>query len=177
VIAAAKNFELRQFDVWTAFLSGDINETIYMEQPEGYVDSKHPEYVCQLQRAMYGLKQGLVQFNKKISGTLENIGLIPTYSDRCVFTGRVGGDIVYMAFYVDDTIVASLSKRAIESVTAELSKTFELKIGEATIFVDIEIYREKGTGAIKSSQVNYVRKLLETFDMSNVKLLSRHLWR
>jgi len=166
---AAKNFELRQFDVSTAFLSGDINERIYMEQSDGYVDRKHLEYFCQLQRAIYGLKLGPVQFNKKISGTLENIGLIPTHSDRCVFTGRVGGNIVYMAFYVDDAIVASPSKRAIESVTAELSKTFELKVGEATIFVGIEIYREKGTGAIKSSQTNYVRKLLETFDMSNAK--------
>jgi len=122
-IATAKSFELRQFDVSTAFLCGDINETIYMEQPEDYVDSKHPEYVCQLQRAIYGLKQGPVQFNKKISGILEKIGLIPTHSDRCVFTGRVGGDIVYMALYVDDAIVASPSKQAIESVTAELSKS------------------------------------------------------
>jgi len=141
-------------------------------EPEGYVDSKHPEYVCQLQRTMYGLKQGPVQFNKKISGTLENIGLIPIYSDRCVLTGRVGGDIVYTAFYVDDAIVASPSKRAIESVTAELSKTYELKVGEGTTFGGIEIYREKGTGAIKSSQANYVRKLLETFDMSNAKPVS-----
>jgi len=170
-IAAAKNFELWQFDVSTAFLSGNINETIYMEQPEGYVDSKHPEYVCQLQRAIYGLKQGPVQFNKKISGNLENIGLT-THSDRCVFTGRVGDDIVYIALYVDDAIMASPSKRAIESVTAELSKTFDLKVGEATIFVGIEIYRKKGTGAIKLSQASYVRKLLETFDMSNAKPVS-----
>jgi len=74
-----------------------------------------------------------------------------------------------MAFYVDDAIVASPSKRAIESVTAELSKTFELKVGEMTIFVGIEIYHEKGTGTIKSSQANYVRKLL---DMSNAKSVS-----
>jgi len=53
---------------------------------------------------------------------------------------------VYIALYVDDAIVASPSKRAIESVTEELSKTFELKVGEATTFVGIEIYREKGTG-------------------------------
>jgi len=52
-IATAKNFELRQFDISTEFLSGDINETIYMKQPEGYVNSKYPEYVCQLQRAIY----------------------------------------------------------------------------------------------------------------------------
>jgi len=77
-----------------------------------------------------------------------------------------------MALYVDDAIVASPSKRAIESVTAELSKTFELKVGEATTFVGIEIYREKGTGAIKLSQASYVRKLLETFDMLNAKPVS-----
>jgi len=55
-----------------------------MEQPEGYVDREHPEYVCKLQRAIYGLKQAPVQFNKKMCGTLKNIGL-------------VGGNIVYIA--------------------------------------------------------------------------------
>jgi len=40
-IAAAKNFELRQFDILIAFLSGDIDEMIYMEQPESYVDREH----------------------------------------------------------------------------------------------------------------------------------------
>jgi len=84
----------------------------------------------------------------------------------------MGGDIVYMVLYVDDAIVASPSKRAIESVTAKLSKTFELKVEEATTFVDIEIYHDKGTGAIKLSQTSYVRKLFETFDMSNAKLVS-----
>jgi len=89
-IAAAKNLKLRQFDVSTAFLSGDIDETIYMEQPEGYVDKEYPEYVCKLQRAIYGLKQAPVQFNKNMCGTLNNIGLMPIYSDRCVFIGQVG---------------------------------------------------------------------------------------
>jgi len=80
--------------------------------------------------------------------------------------------IVYIALYIDDTIVASLSKRAIESVVAKFSKTFELKLVEATTFLGIEIYREKGTSAIKLSQASYVRKLLETFDMSNAKPIS-----
>jgi len=122
-IAAVKNFQLRQFDVSIAFPSDDIDETIYMEQPEDYVDREHPEYVCQLQR-IYGLKQRPIQFNNKIR-TLEDIDLKPTHSDRCVFSGRMGGDIVYMALYVDDAILTSPSKRAI----AALSRTFELKLG------------------------------------------------
>jgi len=52
-----------------------------------------------------------------------------------------------------------------------LSKTFELKIGEATTFVGIEINRDEGTGAIRS-QTSYLRKLLETFDMLNAKSVS-----
>jgi len=111
-IAAAKNLKIRQFDVSTAFLSGDIDETIYMEQPEGYVAKEHPEYVCKLQRAIYGLKQAPIQFNKKMYGTLKNIGLMPIYSDRCVFIGQVGDNTVFMALYVDDAILAPSSLRA-----------------------------------------------------------------
>jgi len=135
-IAAAKNLKLRQFNVSTAFLS---DETIYMEQPEGYVDKEHPEYVCKLQRPIYGLKQAPIQFNKKMCGTLKNIGLMPIHNDRCVFIGQVGDNIVYMALYVDDAIWASSSITAIESVIESVSKVFELKVGEATTLVGIEI--------------------------------------
>jgi len=156
-ITAAKNFELRQFDISIAFLSGDIGETIYMEQSKGYVDREHPEYICRLQRAIYGLKQELIQFSKKLCGTLEDIDLISTHSDRCVFTGRVGGNIVYMALYVYDAILASPSKLSIELVIAALIRTFELKVGDATTFVGIEIIRDEETGVIRLSQANYVR--------------------
>jgi len=171
-IDAAKNFKLRQFDVSTAFLSGDIDKTIYMEQPEGYVDKEHHEYVCKLRRAIYGLKQAPIQFNKKMCGTLKNIGLMPIHSDRCVFIGQVGDNTVYMALYVDDAILASSSIRAIDSVIESLSKVFELKVGEASTFVGIEIKRNKETGAIRLSQAGYVRKLLKMFDMSNTKPVS-----
>jgi len=79
-IVAVMNFELRQFDVSTTFLSDDIDEMIYMKQPEGYIDRGHSKYVRRLQRAIYGLKQGSVQFNKKTRGTPEDISLIPPYS-------------------------------------------------------------------------------------------------
>jgi len=124
-----------------------------------------------LQRAIYGLKQAPVQFNKKMCSILKNIGLMPIHSDRCVFIGQVGDNIVYMALYVDDAILASSFIRSIESVIEFLSKVFELKVG-ATTFVGIEIKRNKETGAISLSQAGYVRKLLKMFDMSNAKPVS-----
>nr|GFA65987.1 zinc finger, CCHC-type [Tanacetum cinerariifolium] len=56
-IAVYYDYEIWQMDVKTAFLNGRLNEDIYMEQPEGYVDPKYPNRVCKLQRSIYGLKQ------------------------------------------------------------------------------------------------------------------------
>ncbi|GJZ74518.1 ribonuclease H-like domain-containing protein [Tanacetum coccineum] len=44
-------------DVRYAFLHGQLSKTVYMHQPPGFVDSAHPDYVCHLQRSLYGLKQ------------------------------------------------------------------------------------------------------------------------
>ena len=55
--ACYKNFKLFQMDVKSAFLNGYIKEEVYVEQPPGFVDSKHPNHVFRLKKALYGLKQ------------------------------------------------------------------------------------------------------------------------
>ena len=51
------NLELHQMDVKTAFLNGNIDETIYMVQPENFVSNDSKQLVCKLKRSIYGLKQ------------------------------------------------------------------------------------------------------------------------
>ena len=55
-MVASKGWELQQMDVKNAFLNGDLQEEMYMEQPEGYVHPKFPHYVCKLKKALYELK-------------------------------------------------------------------------------------------------------------------------
>ncbi|GJS97076.1 ribonuclease H-like domain-containing protein [Tanacetum coccineum] len=55
-LAASRHWPIHQLDVKNAFLHGDLSETDYMHQPPGFRDSIHPDYVCLLQRSLYGLK-------------------------------------------------------------------------------------------------------------------------
>jgi ATP-binding cassette subfamily B (MDR/TAP) protein 1 len=56
-IVATKGLYLEQLDVKTAFLHGDLEEEIYMQQPEGFVEKGNEEMVCRLMKSLYGLKQ------------------------------------------------------------------------------------------------------------------------
>jgi len=60
-IAAIRNLEVHQMDVKTAFLNGNLEEEIYMEQPEGFIVAGQEKKVCKLVKSLYGLKQARKQ--------------------------------------------------------------------------------------------------------------------
>lgn len=55
-LTATKGWKLKQLDVKNAFLHGVLKVEVYMAHPQGYIDKAHPDYVCRLQRSLYGLK-------------------------------------------------------------------------------------------------------------------------
>jgi len=52
-----RDYEFEQLDVKTAFLHGELEEDIYMDQPEGFVIHGKEHLVCKLNKSLYGLKQ------------------------------------------------------------------------------------------------------------------------
>ncbi len=56
-LTATLNLEVEQMDVKKAFLHGDLEEEIYMKQPDGFLVEGKEEYVCRLIKSLYGLKQ------------------------------------------------------------------------------------------------------------------------
>ncbi|KAM1814362.1 hypothetical protein ACFX11_028034 [Malus domestica] len=66
-MAASMDLELEQLDVKTAFLHGNLEEEIYMEQPKGFEVKGKETLVCKLKKSLYGLKQAPRQWNKKFN--------------------------------------------------------------------------------------------------------------
>ena len=56
-IVAVKDLHPEQLDVNTVFLHGDLEEDIYMLQPQGYIMPGKEQFVCKLKKSLYGLKQ------------------------------------------------------------------------------------------------------------------------
>lgn len=62
-IVSHEDWELMQLDVVAAFLYGLLDETIYMSQPEGFVNAEYPDHVWCLNKSLYGLKQSARQWH------------------------------------------------------------------------------------------------------------------
>ena len=61
-------------DVKTAFLNGNLEETIYMPQPEGFIKEGQEHLVCKLKRSIYGLKQASRYWNIRFDQAVQSYG-------------------------------------------------------------------------------------------------------
>lgn len=76
-----------------------------MMQPQGFVDSTHPDFVCKLVKSLYGLKQAHKAWNAKFTGYLLAMGFTVSQSDNSLFVKHDGTDVIALLLYVDDIIL------------------------------------------------------------------------
>ena len=79
-------------DVNTTFLNGELDEEIYMEQPDGFVVKGQESKVCKLLKSLYGVKQALKEWHEKFDTTLTSAGFAINEADRCVYYRCGGGE-------------------------------------------------------------------------------------
>ncbi|KAG8478926.1 hypothetical protein CXB51_028925 [Gossypium anomalum] len=105
-LAVCYDLEVEQMDVKTAFLHGNLEEELYMDQLEGFVAQGKEDYVCRLKKSLYGLKQAPRQWYKKFESIMREQGYKKTTSDHCVFVKRFSGDdFIILLLYVDDMLI------------------------------------------------------------------------
>ncbi|TYK14965.1 retrovirus-related Pol polyprotein from transposon TNT 1-94 [Cucumis melo var. makuwa] len=153
-LAASLDLEVEQMDVKTAFLHGDLDKEIYMEQPA-------PR-----------------QWYKKFELVMGEQGYRKTTSDHCVFVQKFSDDdFVILLLYVDDILIVGRNVSRIDSLKKQLSKSFAMKdLGPAKKVLGIQIVRDKASKKLYMSQEQYIEKSPSTDkereDMSKVPYAS-----
>jgi hypothetical protein len=170
-LVAHGDLELEQLDVKTTFLHGDLDEEIYMYQPEGYKVEGKESQICRLRKSLYGLKQSPRQWYKRFDSFMIKQGFSRSSYDSCVYIQKLhGGDSIYLLLYVDDMLIASKSKVEIDKLKSKLGKEFETKnLGTATKILGMEIRRERTNRKLFLSQKGYLERVVERFGMKGAK--------
>ncbi|CAN1849719.1 Retrovirus-related Pol polyprotein from transposon TNT 1-94 [Linum perenne] len=170
-LSASKGWKLWQMDVKNAFLHGELDRQIYMEQPQGFKSGHHPEYVCKLKKALYGLKQAPRAWYGKIAEFLIQNGYNLAPSDSSLFVKNQEGRIAVVLVYVDDLIITGDDEVEVTQIKANLSVRFKMKeLGELRHFLGLEV--EKTKEGLFLCQHKYSKDLLEKFGMLECKPVS-----
>ena len=127
-VAASYGLIIHQMDVKTAFLNGELEEEIYMDQPNGFVANGQEGKVCKLLKSLYSLKQASKQWHEKFDRTLTSAGFVVNEADKYVYYRYGGGEGVILCLYIDDILIFGSSLKVIEEVKESLSKNF-VKLG------------------------------------------------
>lgn len=163
-LAVKKDFKICQMDAVTAFLQGDLDEDIFMQQPEGFNDGTGK--VCKLNRSIYGLKQSGRLWNIKLDNAMYRFGLRRAKNDPFIYFDKSAN--IYIAVYVDDLLIFYKDDEKFEEIRKCLHETFRMKdIGHADSCVGINITR--GKDCIELDQAKYIQKIFERFGMSDCK--------
>ena len=103
-LSALENWYITGLDVKSAFLYGELDEELYMEQPEGFKMRGQETKVLRLRRAIYGLKQAALAWWKALDKSMAALDCKRLQSDSGLFVHKSKSSTVVVIVYVDDAL-------------------------------------------------------------------------
>jgi hypothetical protein len=158
-------------DVTSAFLSGAIQEEIYVRQPPGFESPKYPDRVYKLSKALYGLKQASWAWYARLKMFLLEHEYVMESVDKTLFTLNHGTDFLLVQIYVDDIIFGGSSHSLVSRFQEMMESKFQMSMmGELTFFLGIQVKQtKKGTFV---HQTKYTKDLMKKLNMAELKPVS-----
>jgi hypothetical protein len=101
-------------DVKTTFLNGEIEEEVYIEQPEGFVVHDEKSHVCRLKKSLYGLKQTPRAWYENMDVFLMILGFSKSVVDPNLYYHIVGDVCLILVLYVDDLLLIGSERLIVE---------------------------------------------------------------
>jgi Reverse transcriptase (RNA-dependent DNA polymerase) len=174
-LAVKLGLKVRQADVLNAFLCGEIDVEIFMKQPEGFVDQELSNYVCKLNKGLYGLKQAGNLFNKKLNQSLvDKYGFNRCQSDPCLYYRKCQGrTLILLSLHVDDMTFAHNNDSVMEDVLSKLHDEFGIKdMGSPEKVLGVRVQHDLAASTVTMDQEAYVNDLLKKFSMEQCGTVS-----
>jgi len=170
-LAALEKWTVESLDVKTAFLYGNLDEEIYMEQPDGFRSKGKGQErkVLRLRKAIYGLKQAARAWWTELDQSLKALGFTCLYADAGIFVSKhTDSTLVIMLAYVDNIIVTGPNTAQVQKKKQLFMERWECRdLGKCTEFLRMQIkYEER---RILIDQTAYLEKILKRFGMSDAK--------
>ena len=128
-IVALRNLEAHQMDVKIAFLNRDLEEEIYIEQPEGFYAPGQEKKVCRLEKSLYGLKQTPKQWHEKFDNVMLSHGFKINKCDKCVYVKDDEHEYVIVCLYINDMLIVGSDGKMITSTKNMLNSRFDERHG------------------------------------------------
>jgi hypothetical protein len=164
------DLEMHQMDVKTAFLNGDLEEDIYMEQPSGFLQRGHEHFVCKLRKSLYGLKQASRAWYQKIDATFLDLGFERSVADHSLNFAQKGPHVMLVLVYVDDLIILSSNMESMDALKSKLEAEYEMTdLGELHYCLGVEFARDRAARTITMNKAKYVEEVLKRCGMEDCK--------
>ncbi|KAI3684116.1 hypothetical protein L6452_33335 [Arctium lappa] len=158
-LASSRGWTVHHLDVKSAFLNGNLEEEVYVTQPEGYVKANHPEQVYKLSKALYGLRQAPRAWNSRLDKCLKGLKFERCGLEHAVYTRKESGNLLIVGIYVDDMIVTGNCDRNVKHFKEQMSREFEMSdLGLLSYYLGIEVSQHEDGISLK--QTAYAKNVL-----------------
>ena len=140
-LAAHKRWHVFQLDVKSAFLYGELNEEIFVEQPQEYEKKGEEHKVYRLKKALYGLKQAPRAWYSRIEAYFIKEGFDKCFCEHTLFI-KTGDkeEILIVSLYVDDLIFTGNDEIMFTKFKDSMQKEFDMSdLGKMKYFLGIEV--------------------------------------
>src|SRR4030095_2574460 len=165
-IAAFYGLTMIHADAKTAFLNGDSDLELYVEQPEGFIDQRYPKKVLRLNKSLYGLKQAPRIWFLLVCTRIIEYGFTACESDPSIYFCNRRKIII--AVYVDDMLIIGQEPDECINVYTYLAQQFNLvNLGPSKTFLGLNISRNYEQCTLTIHQTGYIERMLQRFNMTN----------
>lgn len=151
---------MQYLDVKSAFLNGEIQEEVYVCQPEGFEKENEEHKVYKLLKALYDLRQAPRAWYARLNKCLEDLGFERCPYEHAVYVRREGVECLIVGVYVNDLLITGTSISNINKFKRKMSGEFDMTdLGRLSYYLGSEVRHE--AGYIELRQTAYAKRLLE----------------